>query len=229
MIPDVPPAMMVENDPRLAERPVAAVPDIIGRRLAPPMPRDGWWSWVATGVVVAIAAVVRLVRLNHPKGQIFDEVYYAVDARNLLRHGVEWDDKTNTAGYVVHPPLGKWLIGLGQEVFGYNEVGWRISAAVAGILAVLIVTRLARRLFRSTVLGCAAGLLMAFDGLQFVLSRVALLDIFLLLFVLAAFTCLVLDRDQRRSRWLRALEGGLDPRGPAVRRWGCRGGGWSPG
>ena len=71
--------------------------------------------------------------------------------------------------------------------------------------------RIARRLFRSTVLGCAAGLLMALDGMHFVLSRTALLDIFLMFFVLAAFGCLVLDRDARRRRWLRRVEGGIDP------------------
>jgi dolichyl-phosphate-mannose--protein O-mannosyl transferase len=204
---------MTEPGPEAADQ-APAVPEIIRRRLAPPMPTDGWRSWVATAVIVAIAAILRLVRLGLPKGQIFDEVYYAVDAHHLLLHGVEWDDNAKTGSFVVHPPLGKWLIGLGEKIFGYNDFGWRISSAIAGIIAVLIVIRLARRMFRSTVLGCAAGLLMSLDGLQFVLSRVALLDIFLLLFVLAAFACLVVDRDHRRRRWLRALERGLDPSRP---------------
>jgi dolichyl-phosphate-mannose--protein O-mannosyl transferase len=52
---------------------------------------------------------------------------------------------------------------------------------------------------------------MALDGMHFVLSRTAILDIFVMFFVLAAFACLVLDRDQRRSRWLREMENGLDP------------------
>ena len=50
--------------------------------------------------------------------------------------------------------------------------------------------------------------------MEFVLSRTALLDIFLMFFILAAFGCLVMDRDQRRRRWLRAMEDGLDPTGP---------------
>ena len=40
---------------------------------------------------------------------------------------------------------------------------------------------------------------MCFDGLQLVLSRLALLDIFLAFFVLCAVSCLVADRD-----WCRA-------------------------
>ena len=74
-----------------------------------------------------------------------------------------------------------------------------------------MLVRIGRRMFRSTALGCAAGLLLALDGFHLVLSRTALLDIFLLFFVLAAFGALVLDRDARRRRWARALDDGLDP------------------
>jgi len=197
------------------------IPAVVRRRLAPLDNRLDPYSWVATAVVVAIAAVLRLLNLDRPTGMIFDEIYYATDAHNLLERGYEWDAKNNTAAYVVHPPLGKWMIALGEWANslaglrdGHTEVGWRISAAVIGILMVLILIRVARRLFGSTVLGCAAGLLLALDGFHLVLSRTALLDIFLAFFILAAFAALVLDRDSRRRRWLRALEGGMDPGQP---------------
>ncbi|MBB4959857.1 dolichyl-phosphate-mannose--protein O-mannosyl transferase [Micromonospora polyrhachis] len=196
------------------DRTSRGVPPIIRRRLAPFDARLDRRSWIATAVVVAIAAILRLVNLAHPKGKIFDEIYYATDAHNLLTRGFEWDEKNNTAAYVVHPPLGKWMIALGEWAFGYNEFGWRISAAVIGTLSVLLVVRVGRRLFQSTALGCAAGLLMALDGFHLVLSRTALLDIFLLFFVFAAFGALVLDRDARRRRWLQAIEEGLDPSRP---------------
>ncbi|HKT06248.1 MAG TPA: phospholipid carrier-dependent glycosyltransferase [Rugosimonospora sp.] len=191
--------------------PQAGPPDVQRRRLGPSLPDDRFASWLGTGVVVFIAAVLRLVGLGWPKGKIFDEVYYATEGHDLLVHGVEWNATNNNGDFVVHPPLGKWIIGLGEWIFGYNEFGWRISAAVAGTLSVLIMVRLARRMFGSTILGCAAGLLMALDGLHFVLSRSALLDIFLMLFILAAFGCLLLDRDARRRRWLDAIEAGADP------------------
>nr|WP_213453037.1 glycosyltransferase family 39 protein [Micromonospora sp. NBRC 107566] len=181
------------------------MPQIVRRRLAPFDARLDPYSWVATGVVVLIAAILRLVGLDHPKGIMFDETYYATDAWDMLTHGVEWDENANGPAYVVHPPLGKWLIAAGERVFGYNEFGWRVAAAVAGIVSILIVIRITRRMFHSTALGCAAGLLMALDGFHLVLSRAALLDIFLLLFVVAAFAALVLDREQRRARWLAAM------------------------
>ena len=116
------------------------------------------------------------------------------------------------------------------------EFGWRFGSAIAGTLSVLLLVRIARRMFRSTVLGCAAGLLLALDGFHLVLSRTALLDIFLLLFVLAAFGALVLDRDARRRRWAaragrrastRAARAG--PAGPPAVGGTGPGGGCSPG
>jgi dolichyl-phosphate-mannose--protein O-mannosyl transferase len=192
---------------------VGGVSEIIRRRLGPfrTTGREYRWSWVATVAITLIAGAIRLIGLDTPKGKIFDEVYYATEGWALVNHGVEWNAKDNVASYVVHPPLGKWLIGLGELAFGYNEFGWRIAAVVAGTLSVLILIRVARLMFRSTVLGCAAGLLMALDGMHFVLSRSALLDIFLMAFLFAAFAALVFDRETRRARWLHALEDGLDP------------------
>ena len=86
-----------------------------------------------------------------------------------------------------------------------DPFGWRIASAVVGTLMVTVMVRLARRLTGSTLLGCVAGLLLCFDGLQFVLSRLALLDIFLAFFLLCAVACLVADRDWGRARLARLV------------------------
>ncbi|MFI6268108.1 dolichyl-phosphate-mannose--protein mannosyltransferase [Micromonospora zamorensis] len=237
--PSAEPAKMVEvtGEPSPNQEPTApsagggGASTALRRRFATVDSQVDRFSWLATAVVVAIAAILRFVGLSSPKGKIFDETYYAKDGYGLISRGVEWNYKDNVPSYVVHPPLGKWLIGLGEWAFGYQdadskvsvpghlmttapEFGWRFSAAVIGTLSVLLLVRIGRRMFRSTVLGCAAGLLLALDGFHLVLSRTALLDIFLLFFVLAAFGALVLDRDARRRRWARALDDGLDPSQP---------------
>lgn len=199
------------------------VPEIVQRRLASRGATRDRWSWLAAGVVTAIAAILRLVNLSKPEHIIFDEVYYAPHGYTLWQYGIEWSIQENganpvagapqlgdTAAYVVHPPLGKWMIAFGEMAFGYTPLGWRFGAAVAGILSVLMITRIAQRLFGSVMLGAAAGLLMALDGMHLVLSRAALLDVFLMFFVVAAFGALVLDRDQRRQRWLAAAAAGRD-------------------
>ncbi|MFI5934645.1 dolichyl-phosphate-mannose--protein mannosyltransferase [Actinoplanes sp. NPDC051494] len=188
------------------------VPGIVRRRLAT---LENWldpYSWLVTAVIVAMAAILRLNGLTSAKGYVFDEVYYPTDAWDMLQHGVEWDEKIDGAAYVVHPPLGKWLIALGEKAFGNNELGWRFPTAIAGILMVLILIRVAYRLFHSIVLAGAAGMLLTLDGFQLVLSRTSLLDIFLGLFVLMTFAALLLDRDHYRRRLLRGLEQGRTPR-----------------
>src|SRR5258708_20640548 len=92
------------------------------------------------------------------------------------------------------------MIAVGEWLFGLTPFGWRFAVAVVGTLSILMVARITRRMTRSTLLGCLAGLLMALDGLEFVLSRTAILDSLVMFWVLAAFGMLVLDRDASRAR-----------------------------
>ncbi len=125
----------------------------------------------------------------------------------MLRWGYE-----DNRGYlfIVHPPLGKLLIAVSSQIWGNNSLGWRVAPAVAGTVAVIVMTRLARRMFRSNLFGAIAGGLLAMDGLTLVLSRTAILDIFLELFILAAFAALVIDRDWMRRRVANMVLAGVD-------------------
>jgi len=187
-------------------------------RLRPPMPSNGWWGWGVPLLITAVGLFLRLFRITRPSGKVFDETYYAGDAWSLLHHGVEVNS-SGTASFVAHPPLGKWVIALGEAIYGNNELGWRFSAAIVGSASILIIARIARRMFRSNTLGCIAALLLSLDGLEFVQSRTSMLDIFLMFWVLAAFGCLVLDRDDGRQRIALLLEHGEPMRFLGVRPW----------
>jgi len=204
-------------------------------RLVPPMPGSAFWGWLGPLLVTAFGTYLRFYRLSVPRAVIFDETYYAADALGILRFGVEHNYISNrnalmvrgdphifTSGgeFVVHPPAGKLLIAVGEWVFGLTPFGWRFSVAVVGSLSILILARTARRMTRSTLLGCVAGLLLALDGLEFVMSRTALLDIFVMFWVLAAFACLVADRDRTRAKLADAAT--LDDQHPSPPRLGTR-------
>jgi dolichyl-phosphate-mannose-protein mannosyltransferase len=218
--------------------------------LMTPLPDDRIAGWVWPLVVTVFAGVLRFVRLSSPDAIIFDETYYAKDAWSILKHGVEWNwiSVPNNANYVndhiiaghysaslfqscsgtgcgeflVQPEVGKLLIAFGEWLYGLTTLGWRFSSAVFGTLAILVMCRVARRLTRSTLLGCTAGLLLSLDGLEFVLSRTGILDIFLMFFILAAFGALAVDRDVSRARLAEAvvLRPG-DEAGPGlgIRKW----------
>ncbi|MGK5114707.1 MULTISPECIES: dolichyl-phosphate-mannose--protein mannosyltransferase [unclassified Geodermatophilus] len=167
------------------------------RDRTPPLPADPWLSWALTAVLALATAAVRLWHLSYPGDLLFDEAYYPPEARELLEWGHEYN-----RGYtfIVHPPLGKWLIAGGVHLFGYDSFGWRVPSVVAGTVTVVVLTRLTRRLTGSTLLGLVAGVLLALDGVAFTLSRIGLLDVFLQVFVVSAVACLVVDRDRVRER-----------------------------
>jgi dolichyl-phosphate-mannose-protein mannosyltransferase len=180
-----------------------------------------WSAWGGPLLVTLVAGLMRFWRLGTPDAVIFDETYYAKDAWALMHQGYEgaWPAKIDSSvlanpdavtvpsdpGYVVHPPIGKWVIGIGEQLFGFTPFGWRFMTALLGTLAVLMLCRIGRRLLRSTFLGCLAGLLLAVDGLEFVMSRTALLDLMVMFFTVAAFGALLIDRDRTRARFAAAL------------------------
>ncbi|HIY23978.1 MAG TPA: phospholipid carrier-dependent glycosyltransferase [Candidatus Brachybacterium merdigallinarum] len=173
-------------------------------------------AWVGALALFGLALLLRLWGLGSIGELIFDETYYVKDGYTLTQEGVEmaWPEEPDTAfeagdvdtylehgTNVVHPPLGKWLIGAGMGVLGADSAwGWRITVAVLGALSVLLLARIGRRLFRSTTLGLIAGGLLAIDGMHLVHSRTSLLDLPLSFFVLAAFGALLIDRDRFRER-----------------------------
>lgn len=182
------------------------------------------WGWYAPLMVTVFVGFFQFWRLATPHKITFDETYYAKDAYSLLvKHyastfvnnpdtpkineadqiinsGSTKGIFANAPNEVVHPEVGKWMIAFGEWIFGLNPFGWRFSAALIGTLMILVMCRLVRRLTGSTMLGCIAGLLLGFDGLHFVMSRFALLDIFLAFWLLCAAHCLIADRDWARLR-----------------------------
>ncbi len=181
----------------------------------------GALRWILPLALAILGGALRFVRLGDPGSLIFDETYYVKDAYSFLQSGYEreWPEDANDSfnagnpdvlldapNYVVHPPVGKWMIAFGMLLFGSdNAFGWRFSAAAVGTLSVLLLAVVAQRMFGSALLGAAAGLLLAVDGHHLVESRTSLLDIFLSFWLLAAFAALLLDRDDGRRRLARRL------------------------
>lgn len=181
------------------------------------------WMWIVLLIITAIGGALRLYRLGFPHSLIFDETYYVKDSYSMINFGYEraWPEGAdtffnagdpsiieNTPEYVVHPPLGKWVIGLGIDLFGADDsFGWRFSVAVVGTLTIFLTGYIAWKLLRSPFFACVAAVLIAVDGEHFVHSRTSLLDIVLMAFVLLGFAFLILDREQitkRLVKWAKA-------------------------
>ena len=90
-----------------------------------PLPDDRAFSWLLAIGVTALAGILRFWQLGRPPQITFDETYYVKGGISLWRYGIERDAVDNadkllaqgngdvfqeTADYVVHPLVGKWLI-----------------------------------------------------------------------------------------------------------------------
>lgn len=163
---------------------------------------------VAVLAVGLIAGVLRFSNLSYPQRRMFDEYYYPKSACILLGYSNErcdinsgherlWRERVNDTGAWVHPPLGKWAIALGELAFGTGPFGWRFSSAVAGTATVMLLAVIVQLLFASPIWTFTGGLLLATESLNFVQSRVALLDIFVTFWIVLGFVFLLMDR-----RWI---------------------------
>jgi dolichyl-phosphate-mannose--protein O-mannosyl transferase len=195
------------------------------------------WRWLAPTLVTLLAGILRFWNLGHPHALVFDETYYVKDAWTqwILGFPSQWPDRADeqfvlgatdifetTGSFVVHPPLGKWLIGAGIALFGADSsVGWRVATALFGTALVLLVYVVAHTMTNSIVFSAIAGGLMAVDGLAIVTSRVAILDVFVAFFVLLAFWFVLLDRRGHLARMallvaLRTRDGRAPAWGPVL-------------
>jgi dolichyl-phosphate-mannose-protein mannosyltransferase len=186
-------------------------------------PLDRLQGWAMTMVVAALATVTRFFNVQSPTDAgtpIFDEKHYAPQAWQVWHNHFVEDNPG--FGLVVHPPVGKQLIAIGEGIFGYDGLGWRFTGAVFGVVLIALVARTVRRISRSTLIGGIAGVLLCADGVTFVTARTALLDGFLTFFVVAAFGALIVDRDQVRERMHNALLDGRIAETPWGPRLGVR-------
>jgi dolichyl-phosphate-mannose--protein O-mannosyl transferase len=163
---------------------------------------------VAILAVAAIAGYLRFVHLAYPEHRVFDEYYYTKSACIFLGYSDDrcdinsaderfWRDNEWDTGAWVHPPLGKWMIALGEKAFGTESMGWRVSAAATGTATVILLAVIIQLLFASPIWTFTGGLLLATESLNLVLSRTGILDIFVAFWVVLIFVFLLLDR-----RWI---------------------------
>ena len=205
--------------PSLTDERAALRRRLLGR---PRTAQEKLWAWLGPAIVTVIGGFLRFWQLGRPHQLVFDETYYVKQGWSMIEYGFEmkptpavqdakaadslftmghWQQGVygNEADFVVHPPLGKWVIGAGEWLFGIdNSIGWRFAICLLGTIAIYLTGRAAWHLFRSALLATVAAILMAVEGMEFVLSRTAILDIMVMFWALAAFVALLADRERTR-------------------------------
>jgi len=155
---------------------------------------------LALGIV---ALTLFMAGIDRPATLVYDELSYVSSAKAFLAGAPNPNPE--------HPPLAKLLIAAGIEAVGDNPVGWRAASAVCGALTLVAVFLWAYLLLRNYALALTAAGLTLFNNFLFVMSRVAMLDVFLEMFLilgLVAFSAaLELNLTVAKRRILLCLAG----------------------
>lgn len=156
-------------------------------------------DWVRTDTLIVIGAILGALlfyawRLNVPGRYVFDEVYHAFTAGEIVKGNADawvWytQPPPNVAYEWTHPALSKVLIQVGIRLFGNDAVGWRAVSALFGAAGIGLIYAMGRVMFNRWA-GLLAALLLLLDGLWYVQSRIAMNDVFLATFIMAAYFAL---------------------------------------
>jgi dolichyl-phosphate-mannose--protein O-mannosyl transferase len=177
--------------------------------------------WRLPVALAVVAALFRLPWLGVPPSEVFDEVYHARTALQYLQGAppTEW----------VHPPTAKLLIAIGVKAFGYNSWAWRLMPALAGIALAPVFLLLARQVVTRERAAALASVLLLCDGVYLVQSRIAMTNIFAVLFqVSSAALVLYAVRQPRLPAHVMAAAGvtlglALSTRWTSLWAWGFLG------
>src|SRR5215469_15742001 len=151
-------------------------------------------SPLLASLLFAIAGLAfLLIGIGRPSFLYYDEPYFVPEARAFIQ-GVP--NPHPACPPLAKPPLGKLIMAVGMKLAGDNPFGWRIAGAVCGSLTLAAIYLWSFFLLGDSRLACVAATLALFNNFWYVMSRVAMMDAFLLVFLMwslvaytAALTC----------------------------------------
>ncbi len=129
----------------------------------------------------------------------FDEIYHA---RTAFEH------MNGTTPYeTTHPPLGKVIMSWFVALFGMTPFGWRFAGALAGILMLPVMYLLGKQLTKRTDVAFAGMMMMTLDCMHFTQTRIATIDSFPVLFIMASYLFMLrfMQRDIVRDSMRKVL------------------------
>ncbi len=143
------------------------------------------WTALVVGLVLLVAAVLRFWNIA---AHGFDNLYYSPAALSMASNWHNfWYAAFDPAGFLAigKPPGAFWMQALSVRIFGFNSIAIHLPQVIAGLLSVLIVFLLARRV--TSVPGAAfAAFIMAVTPASVAADRSNLADSWLLLILLGA-------------------------------------------
>jgi outer membrane protein assembly factor BamB len=170
-----------------------------------------WFSTHAdTLCVLAILAFSTIFFINLGSGVLraADEQTYSQWAFHMLKNGdylTPWSFGIVTF-LIGKPPLNMWLMSLAYQVFGVNNFSSRIWSAVFGVLSLVVVFYLGKKLYNVYV-GFLSALVLGTFATFYIFARLAMTDVPLVFFILGSIYFFVLSEKTENNNWYAALSG----------------------
>jgi dolichyl-phosphate-mannose--protein O-mannosyl transferase len=133
-------------------------------------------TWITTGVLAIASLTFFLAGVNNPRQTYYDESQYVSSAQAFLTSAPNPNPEA--------PPLGKLLIATAMRAFGNNSFSWRATGALFGALTLVGTFLWAYVLLQDYALALTAAMLTLLNNFLFVMSRIAMMDVFLVAFLI---------------------------------------------
>jgi dolichyl-phosphate-mannose-protein mannosyltransferase len=137
------------------------------------------WEYFWLCLIVIAVLAMHFSIINNPNDLVLDEQHYVKDARSIITTQVDQRPE--------HPPLAKLFIVGGMDVFGDNQWGWRFPSVIVGTIGIVLFYFICRRLKMSRTASSLATFLLGFETFTFLMSSLAMLDVFYVTLMLAFF------------------------------------------
>ncbi|MEM5814543.1 MAG: glycosyltransferase family 39 protein, partial [Candidatus Aenigmatarchaeota archaeon] len=114
---------------------------------------------------------------------------------------------------IEHPPLAKFILAASMLLFGDSPLSWRVFPVLFGLAAVVFFYFTALELTRDRKIAALSAALLALDPMSITFSRIAMLDVFMLAFMLGG-ACFALKGELPLAGFLFGL--GIASKWPAA-------------
>jgi dolichyl-phosphate-mannose--protein O-mannosyl transferase len=161
-------------------------------------------NWKIPALITILFWFFCLFNIQYPLTHSFDEAHYIPAAKTFIDTGILKNRE--------HPPLGKLLITPGLYMFGDTQLGWRFMSTVFGALTLLGIYFWSFVVFESTQLALLSCVLTIANFMLYVQARIAMLDTFMMAFLIWAFAAMSYwwkHKDSKKSLWAAGLLFGL--------------------
>ncbi len=148
-------------------------------------------------IFVILILPLFLYKLGQSSLVSWDEAWYAEVARNIIQSGNLINMTWNGNPYFDHPPAGYWLMAGVYKTFGADEFWTRFPSAFSGIISIIMLYFLGKKLF-NRIVGLSSAIALS-SAIWFIFrARSGNLDIILTACFLLTFLLAVMASENKK-------------------------------